>query len=223
MRPPFPGHLGVNKFWHKILDHFYWLRLRKVRHNTASRFTPVRWLRNQIRSFQKYRYSHYQPFKSNSAKQPLLIVQCHYLRRGLDTSIWWPSCVHPVDFLIRALEKYQSKGHSQNFIKLFTQVGLPSSIQYDQGSNVVWHISTRHARAWSHTVYVDRMSLWKSKSFRKMAPSTEEHDEDLLFRNRGRLGRGYPSTTVCCRWVSTGVSRIRSIRARIWTHCERTS
>ena len=83
--------------------------------------------------------------------------------------------------------------------KLFTPVGLPSSIQSDQGSNVVWHISTRHARAWSHTVYVNRMSPSKSKSSRKMAPNTEEHNEDLLFRNRGRLGRGYPSTTICCR------------------------
>ena len=74
--------------------------------------------------------------------------------------------------------------------KLFTPVGLPSSIQSDQGSNVVWHISTRHARAWSHTVYVNRMSPSKSKSSRKMAPNTEEHDEDLLFRNRGGWGRG---------------------------------
>ena len=74
--------------------------------------------------------------------------------------------------------------------KVFTLVGLPSSIQSDQGSNVVWHISKRHARAWSHTVYVNRMSPSKSKSSRKMAPNTEEHDEDLLFRKRGRWGRG---------------------------------
>ena len=74
--------------------------------------------------------------------------------------------------------------------KPFTLVGLPSSIQSDQGSNVVWHISKRHARAWSHTVYVNRMSPSKSKSSRKMAPNTEEHDEDLLFRKRGRWGRG---------------------------------
>ena len=53
--------------------------------------------------------------------------------------------------------------------KLFTPVGLPSSIQSDQGSNVVWHISKRHARAWSHTLYVNRMSPLKSKSSRKMA------------------------------------------------------
>ena len=74
--------------------------------------------------------------------------------------------------------------------KVFILVGLPSSIQSDQGSNVVWHISKRHARAWSHTVYVNRMSPSKSKSSRKMAPNTEEHDEDLLFRKRGRWGRG---------------------------------
>ena len=72
--------------------------------------------------------------------------------------------------------------------KLFT-VGLPSSIQSDEGPNVVWHISTRHARALSHTVYVNRMSPSKSKISRKMTPNTEEHDEDLLFRNRGILGR----------------------------------
>ena len=74
--------------------------------------------------------------------------------------------------------------------KLFTLVGLPSSIQSDQGSNVVWHISKCHARPWSHTVYVNRMSPSKSKSSRKMAPNTDEHDEDLLFRKRGRWGQG---------------------------------
>ena len=29
-----------------------------------------------------------------------------------------------------------------------------------------------------------------------MAPTTKEHDEDLLFRKRERLRRGHPSTTV---------------------------
>ena len=99
---PLPGHPGVNKTCQKILDHFYWLSLRKV----------------------------------------------------------------------------------------VALVGLSSSIQSDQGPNVVWHISTRHARAWSHTIYVNRMSPSKSKISRKMTPNTEEHDEDLQFRNGGRLGRG---------------------------------
>ena len=74
--------------------------------------------------------------------------------------------------------------------KLCTPVGLSSSIQSDQGPNVVWHISTRHARAWSHTVFVNRMSPSKSKISRKMTPNTEEHDEDLQFRKGGRLERG---------------------------------
>ena len=74
--------------------------------------------------------------------------------------------------------------------KLCTPVGLSSSIQSDQGPNVVWHISTRHARALSHTIYVNRMSPSKSKISRKMTPNTEEHDEDLQFRNGGRLERG---------------------------------
>ena len=125
--------------------------------------------------------------------------------------------------VVDCLEPLPAKVIVRALTKLFTPVGLPSSIQSDQGSNVVWHISTRHARAWSHTVYVNRMSPSKSKSSRKMAPNTEEHNEDLLFRNRGRLGRGYPSTTICCRWVSTGVSGIQSIRACIWAHFERTS
>ena len=56
-----------------------------------------------------------------------------------------------------------------------------------------------------------------------MAPNTKEHDEGLLFRYRERLGRGYPSTTVYCTRVSTRVSGIQSIRARVWAHCERTS
>ena len=72
--------------------------------------------------------------------------------------------------------------------KLFTPVGLPSSIQSDQGSNVMWHISTRRARAWSHTVYFNCMSPWKSKSSRKMAPNTEEHDEDSTFSKQRRMG-----------------------------------
>ena len=71
---PFPGHPGVNKTCQKILDHFYWLSLRKVVAQYCQSFTPVRWLRNRIRSFQKYRYSHYQPFKSHPAEESSLIV-----------------------------------------------------------------------------------------------------------------------------------------------------
>ena len=40
------------------------------------------------------------------------------------------------------------------------------------------------------TVFVNRMSPSKSKISRKMTPNTEEHDEDLQFRNGGRLERG---------------------------------
>ena len=71
---PLTGHPGVNKTCQKILDHFYWLSLRKVVAQYCQSFTPVRWLRNRIRSFQKYRYSHHQPFKSHLAEESLLIV-----------------------------------------------------------------------------------------------------------------------------------------------------
>ena len=125
--------------------------------------------------------------------------------------------------IVDCLEPLPKKRSGHQYLMTIMCASSRFPIQSDQGFNVVWHISTRHARAWSHTVYVNRMSPSKSKSSRKMAPNTEEHNEDLLFRNRGRLGRGYPSTTICCRWVSTGVSGIQSIRACIWAHFERTS
>ena len=39
-----------------------------------------------------------------------------------------------------------------------------------------------------------------------MAPNAEDHDENLLLRNRERLGRGHPFATVCCTRVGLGFS-----------------
>ena len=82
---PLAGHLSVNITCQKILNHFYWPNKRK---DVAEycHITPVRWLGNQIRPFQKHRYSHCQPFKNHLAES-LLIVWGHYLIQGLETSI----------------------------------------------------------------------------------------------------------------------------------------
>ena len=43
-----------------------------------------------------------------------------------------------------------------------------------------------------------------------MGPNAEDHDENLLLRNRETLGRGHPFVTVCCTRVGAGVSGIQS-------------
>ena len=54
-----------------------------------------------------------------------------------------------------------------------------------------------------------------------MAPNAEDHDENLLLRDRERLGQGHPFVIVCCTRVGAGVSGILSLSACFWTHRER--
>ena len=61
---PLSGHMGVTKTCQKILNHFYWLSLRKDVANFANRVMPARWLENRIRLYQKPHYSPYQQSKS---------------------------------------------------------------------------------------------------------------------------------------------------------------
>ncbi|KAJ8020635.1 hypothetical protein HOLleu_40278 [Holothuria leucospilota] len=48
---PFAGHLGVNKTYHRILNHFYWPKLKVMWPNFVRPVTHVKWLGSRIRIF----------------------------------------------------------------------------------------------------------------------------------------------------------------------------
>ena len=68
----------------------------------------------------------------------------HYLMTIMCASSRFPEAV--------PLRNIRAKVIVRALTKLCTPVGLSSSIQSDQGPNALWHISTRHARAWSHSI-----------------------------------------------------------------------
>ena len=87
-------------------------------------------------------------------------------------------CIQQISWS-RVLEKYQGKGYSQSFNQaLYTGRSPKFYPVWARFQCCLAYFNT----SCSHTVNGNRMSPSKSKSSRKMAPGTEEHDEDLLFR-----------------------------------------
>ena len=132
---PMSGHLGINKTYQRILEHFYWPNLRKdvVEFCRSCHTCQVVGKPNQtlpkaplqpIPAFEE-------PFssviidcvgplpKSKSGNQYLLTVMCASTR--------FPEAI--------PLRNISAKTIVKALIKFFTLVGLPKSIQSDQGSN----------------------------------------------------------------------------------------
>ena len=132
---PMGGHLGINKTYHKILNHFYWPSLRADCKSYCSQcetcqligkaqHTPAKAPLIPIPAFDE-------PFKnliidcvgplpkSRSGKQYLLTIMC--------TSTRYPDAIPLGNIKTPAI---------CNALKLFfSHYGLPSSIQSDQGTN----------------------------------------------------------------------------------------
>ena len=70
---PMSGHLGVNKTYHKILNHFYWPGLKSDVSQHCKSCHTCQMVENQIRLFQKLIYSPFLPLM-NLLAESLLIV-----------------------------------------------------------------------------------------------------------------------------------------------------
>lgn len=129
------GHLGVRKTYHKILSHFYWPRLMKDVSNycrtchvcqisgkpgTDVKPAPLQPIPVMEEPFSKVIIDCVGPLpKSKRGNQYLLTI--------MDVATRYPEAI--------PLRSITTKNVVRALIKFFTQVGLPTIVQSDQGSN----------------------------------------------------------------------------------------
>ena len=132
---PMSGHLGINKTYQRILEHFYWPNLRKDvvefcrschtcqvvgKPNQTLPKAPLQHIPAFEEPFSRVIIDCVGPLpKTKSGNQYLLTVMCASTR--------FPEAI--------PLRNISAKTIVKALIKFFTLVGLPKSIQSDQGSN----------------------------------------------------------------------------------------
>ena len=132
---PMSGHLGVNKTYHRILQHYYWPGIRKsVAHYCTSCSTcqivgkpnqkipaaPLKPIPAFNEPFSRVLIDCVGPLpKTKSGNQYILTIMC--------TSTRFPEAIPVRNITSRIIIKA--------LVKFFTFVGLPKVVQSDQGSN----------------------------------------------------------------------------------------
>ena len=132
---PMSGHLGINKTYQRILEHFYWPNLRKDvvefcrschtcqvvgKPNQTLPKAPLQPIPAFEEPFSRVIIDCVGPLpKTKSGNQYFLTVMCASTR--------FPEAI--------PLRNISAKTIVKALIKFFTLVGLPKSIQSDQGSN----------------------------------------------------------------------------------------
>ncbi|KAJ8040905.1 hypothetical protein HOLleu_15350 [Holothuria leucospilota] len=132
---PFAGHLGVNKTYHRILNHFYWPKLRsdvakfcKTCHscqmvgkpNQNIPAAPLKQIPAFEEPFRRVIIDCVGPLpKSRAVHQYILTIMCASTR--------FPEAI--------PLTNINARTVLQALLKFFTLFGLPKEIQSDQGSN----------------------------------------------------------------------------------------
>ena len=132
---PLSGHLGINKTFQKIITHFYWPGIRKDvvefcktchtcqivgKPNQVIPKAPLKPIPAFEEPFSRFMIDCVGPLpKTKSGNQYLLTIMC--------VSTRFPEAI--------PLRNIKAKTIVQALTKFFTLVGLPKSIQSDQGSN----------------------------------------------------------------------------------------
>ncbi|XP_071845114.1 uncharacterized protein [Apostichopus japonicus] len=132
---PFSGHLGVNKTYHRILNHFFWPNLKKDvsyfcrtchtcqlvgKPNQTIPPAPLKPIPAFEEPFSRVIIDCVGPLpKTKSGNQYMLTIMCASTR--------FPEAIPVRDIKAKTVCKV--------LIKFFTLVGLPKSVQSDQGSN----------------------------------------------------------------------------------------
>ena len=89
------------------------------------------------------------------------------------------------------LRNIKAKTIVKALTKFFTLVGFPSSIQSDQGSSFISGVVQQVMHELGITQYKSSAYHPQSQIASKVAPNAEDHDENLLLRNR-RIGSREP-------------------------------
>ena len=132
---PMSGHLGINKTYHKIINHFYWPGLK----SDVSRYCKTCHTCQMVgKPNQTIPKAQLQPIPAFDEPFSRILIDCvgplprtksgnEYLLTIMCTSTRFPEAI--------PLRNIKTKSIVKALIKFFTFVGLPKSVQSDQGSN----------------------------------------------------------------------------------------
>ena len=132
---PMSGHLGVNKTYHKILNHFYWPGLKTDVSNYCRSCHTCQVVGKPNQVIPK---AGLQPIPAFDEPFSRIIIDCvgplpktksgnEYLLTIMCASTRFPEAI--------PLRNIKTKTIVKALVKFFTFVGLPKSVQSDQGSN----------------------------------------------------------------------------------------
>ena len=132
---PMSGHLGINKTYHKIINHFYWPGLRSDVSKYCKTCHTCQMVGKPNQTIPK---AQLQPIPAFDEPFSRILIDCvgplprtksgnEYLLTIMCTSTRFPEAI--------PLRNIKTKSTVKALIKFFTFVGLPKSVQSDQGSN----------------------------------------------------------------------------------------
>ena len=129
------GHLGINKTYHKIINHFYWPGLKSDVSKYCKTCHTCQMVGKPNQTIPK---APLQPIPAFDEPFSRILIDCvgplprtksgnEYLLTIMCTSTRFPEAI--------PLRNIKTKSIVKALIKFFTFVGLPKSVQSDQGSN----------------------------------------------------------------------------------------
>ena len=132
---PMSGHLGINKTYHKILNHFYWPGLKSDVSQFCKSCHTCQMVGKPNQTIPK---AHLQPIPAFDEPFSRIFIDCvgplpktksgnEYLLTIMCASTRFPEAI--------PLRNIKTKNIVKALVKFFTFVGLPKSVQSDQGSN----------------------------------------------------------------------------------------
>ena len=132
---PMSGHLGINKTYHKIINHFYWPGLKSDVSKYCKTCHTCQMVGKPNQTIPK---AQLQPIPAFDEPFSRILIDCvgplpqtksgnEYLLTIMCTSTRFPEAI--------PLRNIKTKSIVKALIKFFTFVGLPKSVQSDQGSN----------------------------------------------------------------------------------------
>ena len=132
---PMSGHLGINKTYHRIINHFYWPGLKSDVSKYCKTCHTCQMVGKPNQTIPK---AQLQPVPAFDEPFSRILIDCvgplprtksgnEYLLTIMCTSTRFPEAI--------PLRNIKTKSIVKALIKFFTFVGLPKSVQSDQGSN----------------------------------------------------------------------------------------
>ena len=129
---PMSGHLGINKTYHKVINHFYWPGLKSDVSKYCKTCHTCQMVGKPNQTIPK---AQLQPIPAFDEPFSRILIDCiprtksgnEYLLTIMCTSTRFPEAI--------PLRNIKTKSIVKAVIKFFTFVGLPKSVQSDQGSN----------------------------------------------------------------------------------------